>query len=40
MRREIQECGNYQPCIVFIQNIFAMKLFPNKDIKEVYCALH
>ena len=40
MRREIQECGNDQPCIGFIQNIFAMQLFPNKDIKEEYFALH
>ena len=26
MRREIQECGNYQPCGVFIQNILAVEL--------------
>ena len=26
MRCEIQECGNYQPCRVFIQNILAVKL--------------
>ena len=40
MRREIQECGNDQPCIGFVQNVFAMQLFPNKDIKEEYFALH
>ena len=26
MRCEIQECGNYQPCRVFIQNILAVQL--------------
>ena len=26
MRCEVQECGNYQPCRVFIQNILAVQL--------------
>ena len=26
MRCEIQECGNYQPCRMFIQNILAVQL--------------
>ena len=26
MRYEIQECENYQPCRVFIQNILAVQL--------------
>ena len=41
MRCKIQECGNYQPCRMFIENNLAVKeLFPNEDIIEEWSALH